>query len=134
MIAAFLLQTVLTFQSPGRLEVHAADVNLHAGPTTSLVFVARDDTIDRQGFVIWTDITPHVQRYMVFPRSAYRGRGSYWVTHQDIVHPGPNTGAEITATGGHAVLWHGDYLVNGQALSVDQANYRYYPPIYLDLP
>ncbi len=129
MIVALVL-TIIEFLSPGRMEIHAADVNLHAGRTTSLVFVARADTLDRKGFVVWTDLTPHIQRYMVFPWSAYRGSGSFWVTHQDMVHPGPNTGAEISASGpGRAVLWHGTFLVNGQQIEVDQHNYRYYPPV-----
>lgn len=128
-----LILTIIEFLAPGRMEIHAADVNLHAGRTTSLVFVARDDTLDRKGFVVWTDLTPHIKRYMVFPWSAYRGTGSYWVTHQDMTHPGPNTGAEITATGGHAILWHGTFEVNGQRVEVDQLNYKYYPPIKVTL-
>jgi len=117
-----------------RANIHG-EVKLHAGRTTSLVFVARDTPIDLQGFAVWTNLTPAVRRYVVFPWSSYRGIGNYYITHQDLDHPGPNNGAELTVYGaGGATLLNGRFQVGGVQYEVDQYNYRYYPPVTVNFP
>lgn len=144
-LAAFVNPTEVDFVTDARVNIYdvGTSINLHASRTGQLSFVAREPkhtTNEKLGFVIWMPHTEFVTEYLVFPHSAYRatGGGDYFITHQNIRHTGPNAGAEITVDGG-ATVWvmHGtvDFTTNGQTqrVVVDQHNYRYYPPVRVDL-
>ena len=135
MIAALII-TVIQFLTDCRMNIKAEEAIVRA-PGTPISFVARDTPVDLQGFAVWRQLTPLVRDYLLMPGSTYYGdHGTYLVTFQHIDHGHlPNVGSDITVTGGGTMLLlHGTVLVNGVKYEVNQWNYRYFPPLYIDLP
>lgn len=118
-------------------------ISIKAAKSQSLTFTARElgpHTREIRGFGIWKYLSPIVVEYILFPHSAYHstGGGDYYITHQKMHFPAPNAGSTVSITGG-ATVWfmHGtcdiDTAAGTQRVVVDQWNYKYFPPVRLDL-
>jgi len=126
MILALLLATV-TFLSDCKATFYG-DFNFHAPRSSQITVLTQGDVLDMQGFVVWSERPNSLVQYVAFPWSAVRLVGTSSITAQDLTHPAPNAGTEVSGSG-YMILWDGVVDVAGTQYRADQFNPKYYPPV-----